>query len=346
VLAVYCQTTAPLVIPGTIHDFANVDSGLPQAYPDFNSFLCGVTTGIVETELGADKLPVFANTQNCVTSADTFYKWFRDFPGVNIRLQTTIVANYNPSTNSYTYTNTQFFPIDGQGYGNENKGHNFGFCLDLHVQFTYVKGQVFDFQGDDDVWVFINNQLAIDLGGTHGPTPKSVDLDTLGLTVGNTYDMDGFFCERHVTGSNLIFSTSVQLEPCGVTDTDGDGNYDQCDYCPSGNLQLNASTAAVSNSLIVPVTVSYSGVYSGSTYELSVNFGDGSSAITQPASPSATVTHVYASAGTYTITATISGGGKGCTDQTAEISVNVTNKKAPVCPNPSGYGLPLPSPAR
>jgi fibro-slime domain-containing protein len=241
-----------------------------------------------------------------------------------------IVAQYDASSEAYTYTNNAFFPLDGQGYGNDNNGHNFGFCFELHTEFTYQTGQVFSFAGDDDVWVFINDELAIDLGGTHVISSASVDLDTLGLTVGTTYDLDGFFCERHVVASDLIFSTSIVLNPCGATDTDDDGIPDLCDNCPSGDLQVEVSVTDAS-SLNVPVTVTYTGVYAGSSYVLTLDFGDGSKPITQPAAPTSTAAHVYGKSGTYDITATITGGGKGCSDETASGSVTINNRIAPSC---------------
>jgi len=44
----------------------------------------------------------------------------------------------------------------------------------------------------------------IDLGGVHAAETGSVVLDTLGLTVGNTYNLDTFYAERHTSGSDFV----------------------------------------------------------------------------------------------------------------------------------------------
>lgn len=53
--------------------------------------------------------------------------------------------------------------------------------------------------------------LVIDLGGLHSAITGSVDLDTLGLTIGQDYDFDLFFAERHTTASTFLMSTSIQF---------------------------------------------------------------------------------------------------------------------------------------
>jgi fibro-slime domain-containing protein len=90
-----------------------------------------------------------------------------------------------------SYADTSFFPIDGQGFGNEGNPNNFHFTFELHMEFKYQGGEVFSFAGDDDLWVFINNRLAIDLGGLHPSQNDNISLGAraaeLGITPGNTY---------------------------------------------------------------------------------------------------------------------------------------------------------------
>ena len=75
---------------------------------------------------------------------------------------------------------------------------------------------MFSFYGDDDVWVFVNNKLALDLEGVHGGVSGTIYLANLGLTEDNAYNFDIFFAERHTIGSNLQITTSIELEPSTV----------------------------------------------------------------------------------------------------------------------------------
>ena len=79
-----------------------------------------------------------------------------------------------------------------------------------------MEGGQFTFNGDDDLWIFINGKLAIDLGGVHGRETKTVQLDTLaeelGIEPNNTYSFDLFFAERHSTQSAFQFETTFELQ--------------------------------------------------------------------------------------------------------------------------------------
>ncbi|WP_407457838.1 fibro-slime domain-containing protein [Fibrobacter sp.] len=96
--------------------------------------------------------------------------------------------------------------------GSDNRNHNFGFTMKIQATFEYVPGQYFDFLGDDDVWVFINNKLVVDIGGQHAQVAGAVDLDTLGLIPDSTYNFHIFYAERHTSSSNFRMHTSIDLK--------------------------------------------------------------------------------------------------------------------------------------
>ncbi len=114
---------------------------------------------------------------------------------------------------TYTYSNSAFFPIDGQGFGDEGNIHKYHFTLEMRTQFTYKGGEVFTFTGDDDLFTFVNGVLAIDLGGVHGAMSSTIDLDArageLGIVKGNKYTLDFFFAERYTSESNFRIDTTI-----------------------------------------------------------------------------------------------------------------------------------------
>ena len=54
----------------------------------------------------------------------------------------------------------------------------------MHGTFVYIPGLSFTFRGDDDVWVYMNGKLVIDLGGVHNPMVGTYEIDNLNLTEG------------------------------------------------------------------------------------------------------------------------------------------------------------------
>lgn len=179
--------------------------------------------------LGADHKPVFdlAKWQQLdgpnVTQAH-LDALFNDTPGVNLSAQKTITLKnqggyyiIDSAVDEMDNRSDGFFPIDNELLGNEGRRHNYHFSVELHATFRYEKGNTFLFRGDDDVWVYFNNQLCVDLGGAHEAQSASVSIDelvangTLNIKEGDAVSFDMFYMERHTTESNLYMKTNINF---------------------------------------------------------------------------------------------------------------------------------------
>ncbi len=222
-------------LTGVLRDFKQDHPDMQYPHKSF-----GVKTGLVVSQLGDDNKPVLATdtdyTRGMIAGPDSFNQWFNDVPNVNISMPYAIVLDNNQEGPGgvYTYAREKqlsgdlkyFFPMDGLGWNDDQSvstgTHNFYFTYEIHTKFTYSDpaerdyDMIFSFTGDDDVWVYINGKLAVDIGGVHGQSQRSINLDNaasdLGIEPGGTYQLDFFFAERHTTQSNFRIETTLQLE--------------------------------------------------------------------------------------------------------------------------------------
>jgi fibro-slime domain-containing protein len=163
--------------------------------------------------------------------------------------QPPVIANVTPKIRT-----AGFFPADELGNtgttSNPTEPHNFHFTSEVRFWFEYDSSTTprLDFSGDDDVWVYVNGHLALDIGGIHGRAVKNFTIDATnaaawGLADGKVYEIAVFQAERNQNASNYWLtlrgfnaSKSVCESICG------DGILASDELCDDGKGNQSTST--------------------------------------------------------------------------------------------------------
>ena len=160
-------------------------------------------------------------------------------------------------------TKSPYFLDDGRGVMGVteegatfvNRNYNFAMCSNGEFVYHYDESLFFQFEGDDDVYLFINGELVLDIGGAHSVTDVSLNVndyvdwarrvkagtetykgktydqltgedkarvDALNLKDGQKYTFDFYYMERHGWGSNCRIATNIVVtDPALDTDKQG-----------------------------------------------------------------------------------------------------------------------------
>lgn len=152
-----------------------------------------------------------------------------------------------------------FYPLDKLGY--EQSGlltktsaidstHNGSFTLRGESQFVYNKDSnlYFTFTGDDDVYMYINGVLALDLGGAHGRNTKTVNLnevaDKCGLVDGQVATFTFFYMERCSDASTFGIKTNMELVQRAINVEKKAYDTSYVNEYASGTAVINGTTVA------------------------------------------------------------------------------------------------------
>ena len=130
---------------------------------------------LVEPKLDDQYLPVAVGGRllsNRGINKEGFKRWFNQVDGKSKNYAGSIVLNHDDEAISFKFEDNDFYPLDNYNTWNEKlsyDNHNHLFTMNFGIPFhiNFDGNEKLKITADDDTWVFINENLVLDMGGIH-----------------------------------------------------------------------------------------------------------------------------------------------------------------------------------
>jgi len=187
-----------LMVPSASAGLMGTYYNMANTHPDMGSTITGLQTGWVESLL-TGSMPTL--TAAGAANINQFDWWDASSPDVNFAF-----SRVDSDADLNSGFGSSWFPI-----ANTLPGDPYHFAVKWSGSFYVDADQIYNYQmgSDDDSWLFIDNNLELDLGGIHG---LAFTNDDVFLSQG-WHSIDIFFAERHTSQSGFRLNFFSDLEP-------------------------------------------------------------------------------------------------------------------------------------
>lgn len=169
-----------------------------------------IEKGLVEKNLDEDYTLVWRGGDLLPNKAEDISRWFKAVDGKSKSYVGTLRLENNSEVREYSYEAEEFYPLDDASFslgdGSSADGHNHLFTMNFAVPFTTARNgeEEFSITADDDTFVFVGDELAIDMGGIHEAMTGKIKIDRNGKVYAAVMDEELADSGIRIDGGSIL----------------------------------------------------------------------------------------------------------------------------------------------